>query len=143
MKKENNRNSRLRSISLRLPLLFIASFLVIIAAVVVTVYYRFERRIVEEYTAMGASATSMMAQEFDHDKVQTYMKENFSMEEYGEIRKNLEFLKEKYPDVLYMYVYHFVPEGGEVIFDLDSEYSLDADPPGDTLRSRSCCGTLS
>ncbi|WP_175444905.1 GGDEF domain-containing protein [Ruminococcus sp. YE71] len=79
---------------------------------------------------MGKSATIMMSEEFDHDKVQLYMEKNFELEEYNEIRENLVFLKSNYPDVLYMYVYHFVPEGGEVIFDLDSDYSLDADPPG-------------
>ena len=118
------------SISLRLPLLFITSFIVIIGAVIGLVYYRFERRTIEEYTAMGISATQLMANELDPEKVPLYLEQNFEMDEYNQIRENLVFLKENYPDVMYMYVYHFIPEGGEVIFDLDSEYSLDADPPG-------------
>ena len=84
----------------------------IIAAVVILVYFRFEERAVDEYTAMGKSATKLMSQEFDHDKIQLYMEENFQLEEYNEIRERLIFLKENYPDVMYMYVYHFVPEGG-------------------------------
>ena len=118
------------SISVRLPLLFISSILVIIAAVCFLVYYRFEKRMIDEYTAMGASATIMMTREFDPDKVPMYLEENFELEEYNTIRQNLVFLKEHYPDVMYMYIYHFIPEGGEVIFDLDSDFSLDADPPG-------------
>lgn len=118
------------SISLRLPLMFILSFLVIILVVVVLVYQRFEKRTKAEYTAMGESATMLMAQEFDPDKIPLYMEENFLLEEYNDIRSRLIFLKENYTDVMYMYIYHFIPEGGEVIFDLDSEYSLDADPPG-------------
>ena len=118
------------SLSLRLPLMFILSFLVIVLVVVLLVYQRFEKRTVEEYTAMGESATMLMTKEFDPDKVPLYMEENFQLEEYKEIRQRLIFIKENYPDVMYMYIYHFIPEGGEVIFDLDSEYSLDADPPG-------------
>ena len=58
------------------------------------------------------------------------MEQNFELEEYTQIRQNLILLKENYPDVMYMYIYRFVPEGGIVIFDLDSEYSLDAYEPG-------------
>jgi len=123
-------NKRSLSISIRLPLLFIASFLLIIVSVVILVFVRFERRTVEEYTAMGKSATMLMAQEFDPEKTQLYIEQNFQMKEYVDIRKQLMILKENYPDVMYMYIYHFIPEGGEVIFDLDSDYSLDADPPG-------------
>lgn len=129
-KNTNNTAKKRLSISLRLPLMFIASFLVIIIAVVILVYYRFEKRTIEEYSAMGKSATMLMAEEFDHDMIPVYIEKNFQMTEYNEIRENLVFLKENYPDVMYMYIYHFIPEGGEVIFDLDSEYSLDADPPG-------------
>ncbi len=118
------------SISLHLPLLFIVSFIWIIVAVILLVYFRFEKRTVDEYTAMGKSATMLMTKEFDPDKTQQYMEKNFNLEEYSEIRERLVFLKENYPDVMYMYIYHFIPEGGEVIFDLDSDYSLDADPPG-------------
>ena len=128
----NSRSSvkRHRSISIRLPLLFIASFLLIITIVVVLVYIRFHNRTVEDYEQMGISATTLMAQEYDADKTQQYMEENFHLKEYKDIREHLIFLKNNYPDVMYMYIYHFVPEGGEVIFDLDSDYSLDADPPG-------------
>ena len=124
------RSMRRISISLRLPLLFLASFLVIIAFVVILVYFRFEKRLIEDYTKMGASVTTLMAEEYDPDKTRLYIEENFALEEYPAIRDRFVFLKENYPDVMYMYVYHFIPEGGEVIFDLDSEYALDADPPG-------------
>ncbi|SFC25816.1 sensor domain-containing diguanylate cyclase [Ruminococcus albus] len=118
------------SVSIRLPFLIITSFLLIIITVIVLVYFRFERRTVEEYTAMGKSATQLMANTFDADKIPLYLEKNFELEEYNDIREDLIRLKENYPDVMYMYVYHFIPEGGEVIFDLDSDYSLDADPPG-------------
>ena len=127
--KKNTVKKRL-SISLRLPLIFIAGFLSIIIIVVILVYFRFEKRIIDEYSAMGKSATTMMAQEIDPDKISLYMEKNFELQEYNDIRERLIFLKQNYPDIMYMYIYHFVPEGGEVIFDLDSEFALDADPPG-------------
>lgn len=83
---------------------------------------------------MGQSATTLMAREFYADKVQLYLTKNFELEEYKAIRQRLIFLKENYPDVMYMYIYHFVPEGGEIIFDLDSDFSLDADPPGNKFK---------
>lgn len=118
------------SVSLRLPLLFIASFVIIIVLAVVLVYFRFERRLTEDYAKMGKSVTMLMSREIDPDRVVNYLNENFESEEYLAIRGKFEFLKENYPDVLYMYVYHFIPEGGVVIFDLDSEIGVDADPPG-------------
>ena len=130
MKSSDKKSQKRLSISLRLPMLFIASFLVIMISVVLLVYNRFEKRAIEEYTAMGKSATALMAQEFDADKVPLYLEKNFELEEYNDIREQLVFLKGNYPDIMYMYIYHFIPEGGEVIFDLDSDYSLDADPPG-------------
>lgn len=118
------------SVSIRLPILIITSFLLIIVTVIILVYMRFEKRTVEEYTAMGKSATQLMANTFDADKIPLYLEKNFEFEEYNEIREDLIQLKTNYPDVMYMYIYHFIPEGGEVIFDLDSDFSLDADPPG-------------
>ena len=128
--KRDNASKRRLSISFRLPILFIVSFIVIVLIVVELVYLRFEKRTTAEYTAMGESATMLMTGAFDPDKVQLYIDQNFALEEYNEIRQNLVFLKNNYPDVMYMYVYRFIPEGGIVVFDLDSDYSLDADPPG-------------
>ncbi len=48
------------SVSIRLPLLLISSFLIIIAFVVALVYKRFEKRTIQEYTDMAESATMMM-----------------------------------------------------------------------------------
>lgn len=128
---ENTSSVKTRlSVSIRLPLLIITSFLLIIITVIVMVYLRFEKRTVEEYTAMGKSATQLMTNTFDADKIPLYLEKNFELEEYNDIREELIMLKKNYPDVMYMYIYHFIPEGGEVIFDLDSDFNLDADPPG-------------
>lgn len=119
------------SVSIRLPLLFIVSFLLIIIAVVLLVYRRFEKRTVQECSEMGISAAHLMADAIDADKTQQYIDENFEMEEYCEIREHLIFLKENYPDAMYMYVFRFTPDYAITVFDLDSEYIQDAFAPGE------------
>ena len=65
------------SVSLRLPLLFIASFVIIIVLAVVLVYFRVERRLTEDYAKMGKSVTMLMSREIDPDRVVNYLNENF------------------------------------------------------------------
>ena len=91
---ENTSSVKTRlSVSIRLPLLIITSFLLIIITVIVMVYLRFEKRTVEEYTAMGKSATQLMTNTFDADKMPLYLEKNFELEEYNDIREELIMLK--------------------------------------------------
>ena len=127
--------SRLRkafkSISVRLPLLFISSSLIISFFVLITSYNRFEDRMISEHTRMAEGVTSMMEEAIDLSKIDYYIEENYDSEEYMSILRYFHTLKDNYPDVHYLYVYKYIEEGGLVIFELDEVYQ---DPPPQESR---------
>lgn len=109
------------SLSVKLPLLFIASTLVIMLVVVVAVHSRFQTRMIEEYTRMAKGVTQLMADQIDGDRVDEYMEQNFRSAEYRAIIDYMYKLKANYPDVLYLYSYRCEEDGGHMIFDIDAE----------------------
>ena len=124
--------SKLYSVSFRLPVLFVLSVTIIVVIFVSILFYRFRTRMIEEYSHIAEGATNLMAVELDGDKVDDYIDKNFEMEEYVEIRQRFYNIRDSYPDILYLYVYRLAPDGGTVIFDLDSvDGTEDAGEPGE------------
>ena len=113
--------SKSRSLSVRLPLLFIVSTLIIMLIVFTAVHARFQTRMIEDYSRMAKGVTQLMADEINGDKVEEYMAENFNSPEYRSIIDYLYRLKANYPDVLYLYVYRCEDDGGHIIFDIDAD----------------------
>ena len=109
------------SLSVKLPLLFTISMLVIMLVVVIAVHLRFQNRMIGEYDRMAKGVTQLMADSIDGDKVDEYIEQNFSSDEYNGIREYFYSLKENYPDVLYLYSYRCEEDGGHMIFDLDND----------------------
>ena len=118
---------RLHSLSFRLPLVYILSYLVIAIVILFTVYKRFEQRMEQEFTRMAGGVTNLMINVLDIDKIDHYKDENYKSREYLDILKYYFSLRDNYPDIYYMYVYRFHNDGDKpmatVIFDLDEEYS--------------------
>jgi GGDEF domain-containing protein len=119
-----------KSLSVRLPLLFISSFLSVMLLVVFVIYMRFEKRMIDEYTRMAQGVTKLMQKRIDGDKIDEYIERNFEMAEYNEILDYFSALKENYPDVQFLYVYRMKQDGGHVVFDLYSDTEGYYDPPG-------------
>ncbi len=129
--KKTNRIKRQRSLTVKLPMMFVVSTVLLMIFVMSAVFLRFRDRIIEDYSRMGEGVTNLMAMEVDPDRTDEYIEENFSSEEYNRVLDRLYDLKNNYPDVLYMYVYRITYDGGVVVFDLDSEEGVhDADKPG-------------
>ncbi len=116
------------SLSIKLLLLFIASTIVIVAVVVFAVHSRFESQMVDEYSRMAHGVTALMAQKVDGDKVDEYMRDNFSSKEYREVRDYFYKLRRHYPDVLYIYSYRCEADGGHIIFDLSTDEVENSEP---------------
>lgn len=112
---------RKTSLSVKLPLLFIASTLALMLVVVIAVHVRFNNRMIAEYDRMAHGVTQLMADRIDGDKVDEYIEKNFDDPEYNDIHDYFITLKENYPDVLYLYAYRCEEDGGHMIFDLDNE----------------------
>ena len=111
-----------KSLSVRLPLLFVASVIIIMAVVIPVVYFRFRNRMIDEYTRMAKGVTQLMVNVFDGDKAEEYMEKNFALPEYVDLVDYYYTLRDNYPDILYMYVYRFEEDGGHVIIDLDADW---------------------
>ena len=77
-------------------------------AIVIT-FLRIEYRMKTEYRRMADGITDLMIGTLDIDKMDRYIEENYSSQEYIDIIKQYYQLKENYPDVYYMYVFtiHF------------------------------------
>ena len=80
-----------RSLSIRLPLLFVSSALVIMVIVIPLVHYRFHSRMIDQYERMAEGITRLMANAIDGDKVEEYIERNFEMEEYRELHDYVTF----------------------------------------------------
>ena len=113
---------RTRSLSVRLPLLFVASVLIIMAVVIPLVFLRFHSRMIDQYTRMAKGVTQLMVNSVDGDKMDEYMEKNFSLPEYKDTVDYYYTLRDSYPDILYMYIYRFEEDGGHVIIDLDADW---------------------
>ncbi len=132
-KKFKNFNiKKINSVSFRLPILFVFSCMIIILIFVIMLYFRFQNRMIIQYCYIAEGATNQMALEMDGDKIDEYLEKNFELEEYQNILQRFYEIRDSYPDILYMYVYRLSPDGGTVIFDLNStDGTEDAGMPGD------------
>lgn len=110
-----------RSLSVSLPMIFLIGTLIILLVIMEVTYYHFRNRMTEEYDRLARGVTNLMASEIDGDKAEEYLEKNTEMEEYRQIVSRFYFLKDNYPDVLYMYVCRFEEDGEHIIIDLDAE----------------------
>lgn len=131
MKETVYRKKLRNSISFKLPLLFVVFGLLLTTILLSIVYFRLKSQMIDEYSKMAEGATYLMSLEIDADKTDEYLEKNFEMDEYNRILDRFYDIKQSYPDILYMYVYRIQPDGGHVIFDLNSDGLEDADAPGD------------
>ena len=115
------KENRLKSLSFRLPFLFVLSLVITTLVVVPLVYLRFYNKMIADYTRLAEGATQLMANAFDGDKTELYMEKNFELEEYRDLVDYYYTLRDNYPDTRFLYVYRFEEDGGHVIIDLDAE----------------------
>lgn len=115
-----------RSISKKLPIIISTSIFVMLLIVLIVTFWRMERRMVNEYRQMAAGVTNLMADVLEPDKMDYYLQENYNSERYRKIMKFYYALRDNFPDIQYLYVYHMydgeVPSG-TVIFDLENDYT--------------------
>ena len=74
-----------KSLSVRLPMLFVGSMMIIMCVMIPLVCLRFHNRMIDEYTRMGEGVTQLMVNAFDGDKVDEYMAEHTNSPEYVEL----------------------------------------------------------
>ncbi|MBR5359383.1 MAG: hypothetical protein IK123_00715, partial [Lachnospiraceae bacterium] len=118
------RHSITRSFSLRGKILAIISIIMFCVAVVTTFisYLLFQSFAMRQYTYSCTSAAKLAANLINPKKVEEYASvgKGQSSSDYVVIKNKLEGIREGNPDIEYIYVYKFLEDGVEVIFDLDT-----------------------
>lgn len=119
--KEAKKNGT-RSASLRSKIIAIITIIMVCVAVVTTIisFILYRTFAMKQYTYSCTSAAKLTANLMDPDKVAEYGLLGRSSPEYIEIESKLEGIREGNPDIEYIYVYRFLDDGVEVIFDLDT-----------------------
>ncbi|MCR4728699.1 MAG: HD domain-containing protein [Lachnospiraceae bacterium] len=119
--KEAKKNGT-RSASLRDKIITIITIIMVCVAVVTTVisFILYRNFAMKQYTYSCTGAAKLTANLIDPDKVAEYGLLGRSSPEYIEIEDKLEGIREGNPDIEYIYVYRFLDDGVEVIFDLDT-----------------------
>ena len=74
-----------RSLGVRLPFIFVFSYIILAVLVLFLVHTQFKKRMISDYTRMAEGVTNLMANELDASRISEYMEKNFSMEEYRRI----------------------------------------------------------
>ena len=116
------RHNATRSFSLRGKIIAIISVIMVCVAVVTTMisYILFQNFAIKQYENSCTSAALLAADMVDPEKVEAYISFGDVSADYRRIEERMEKIREGNPDIEYIYVYRFEPEGVRVIFDLDT-----------------------
>jgi HD-GYP domain-containing protein (c-di-GMP phosphodiesterase class II) len=111
-----------RSFSLRSKIITIISVIMVCVAVVTTIisYILFQNFAMKQYTYSCSSAAKLTANLIDPGRVDEYLTLGTSAPGYDEIEKKMISIRQGNPDIEYIYVYRFLEDGVEVVFDLDT-----------------------
>ncbi|MCR4989662.1 MAG: HD domain-containing protein [Lachnospiraceae bacterium] len=111
-----------RSFSLRGKIIAIISAIMFCVAVVTTIisYILFQGFAMKQYTYSCQSAAKLASDLIDPEKVDEYIAEGDSSDEYRLIEKRLDGIRSGNPDIEYVYIYKFTEDGVIVVFDLDT-----------------------
>ena len=124
------KKSGTRTFSLRAKIITIISVIMVCVAVVTTFisYLLYQSFAMKQYTYSCTSAAKLTANLIDPAKVDTYADLGESGPDYTAIEEDLEGIRQGNPDIEYIYVYRFLDDGVEVIFDLDTPDVKGQDP---------------
>ncbi len=128
------KKSATRSFSLRGKMITIISLIMFCVAVVTTVisYILYQNFAMRQYTYSCTSAATLASNLIDPDRIDDYVTLGREDEEYKFIENGLDSIRQSNPDIAYIYVYRFLPDGVEVVFDLDTP-DVPAGKPGEII----------
>lgn len=125
------RDAQSPSVSLRAKITLLISVSILLIAVsgsgITFLLYR--QAVREENISTGVGVAELAASVVDPDAVERYLTEGESAEGYKETETRLYRIRDKSPDIQYVYVYRILPDGCHVVFDLDTE-ELAGENPG-------------
>ncbi|MCR5355767.1 MAG: HD domain-containing protein [Lachnospiraceae bacterium] len=126
----NVRKNVTRSFSLRSKIITIISVIMVCVAVVTTIisYILFQNFAMKQYTYSCTSAAKLTANLIDPAKVDEYLTLGEAAPDYKAVENKMRSIKQGNNDIEYIYVYRFLEDGVEVVFDLDTPDVKGQDP---------------
>ncbi len=123
-----------RSFSLRGKIITIITLIMVCVAVVTTIisYVLYTNFAMRQYKSGCESAAALASNLIDPAKLDEYAALGRESDEYKIIENELDSIRISNPDIEFVYVYRFLPEGIEVIFDLDTP-EIAAGKPGEII----------
>ena len=112
------------SLSLKLPLIFVANIIIITTITLIGVFIQFHNNVISNYMKIADGITNLMMEEVNPNKIEYYEKFNYKSSEYNSIIERWEKLRDNYIDIKYMYIFklHKDDDGkvrGDYVFDVD------------------------
>ena len=123
-----------RSFSLRGKIIAIITAIMVCVAVVTTIisYILYNNFAMRQYTYSCESAAKLTSNLIDPSRIDDYARLGREDDEYRIIENGIDSIRLSNPDIEYLYVYRFLPDGVEVIFDLDTP-EVPAGKPGQII----------
>ncbi len=123
-----------RSFSLRGKIIAIISAIMICVAIVTTIisYILYQNFAIRQFTYSCSSAAKLASNLIDAERIDDYISSGRNDDEYRYIENELDSIRLSNPEIEFIYVYRFLPEGVQVIFDLDTP-EVAAGKPGDMI----------
>ncbi len=119
---ERARHATTRKTSLRTKIVAILAAIMIVITVVTTVIssVMYFRANTDTQAAMGQGIASLMVDRINANRIDDFLARGEKMPGYTETEHTLAGIRDRFPDVTYVYVYKILPDGCHVVFDLDS-----------------------
>ena len=119
-----------RRMSLRAKVVLLVGLTMVCIATVAGVicFMLYDRSTLEEHTSMARGAANLVGGIIDPDKVDEYLEKGESADDYLNVENMLISVKESSPDIQYVYVYKYMPDGVHVVFDIDTPTVPGVDP---------------
>ena len=129
------KKSKNRKVSIRtkiLGLLIMAGICAGLASLIISIIL-YRNYTIEEHIRLAQGTASLVANLIDGDKVNEYIEEGDSSEDYRNLEARLYNVRNSSPDIEYVYVYKIMKDGCHVVFDLDTD-ELEGGNPGDIVE---------
>ncbi len=111
----------LSSIKVKILLLLLGAVVAFGGCATFLSYKYYRSTSLEHHKLMGTAASGLVASEIDPERVDSYIKDGEHAKGYLATKKKLEIIKSSSSNIEYVYVYRILPEGCQVVFDLDTE----------------------
>ena len=118
-----SRGASKRGFSLRRKITLLICVIMLFVAVVTTAisYFLYKNFSMQQHTAIGRSIATTVAITIDPDRVDDYLFEDGTSEDYKKTERDLYRIRDSADLIEYIYVYQIREDGCHVVFDLDTE----------------------